>query len=78
MEAIRIIVNEHRALAAVLHGMLYLAHEIRDGYTKAVDKWLAEIHSGCLARDIDHVCLVTDQPLEDALFDYFMKRVQLY
>jgi len=30
MEAIRIIVNEHRALAAVLHGMLYLAHEIRD------------------------------------------------
>jgi len=29
MEAIRIIVNEHRALAAVLHGMLYLAHEIR-------------------------------------------------
>jgi hemerythrin-like domain-containing protein len=30
MEAIRIIVNEHRALAAVLHGMLYLVHEIRD------------------------------------------------
>lgn len=55
-----------------------LAHEIRDGYTKAVDKWLGEIHSGCLARDIDHVCLVTDQPLETALFDYFMKRAQLY
>ena len=30
MEAIRVIVNEHRALAAVLHGMLYLVHEIRD------------------------------------------------
>jgi branched-chain amino acid transport system ATP-binding protein len=30
MEAIRIIVNEHRALAAVLHGMLYLVHRIRD------------------------------------------------
>ena len=30
MEAIRIIVNEHRSLAAVLHGMLYLVHEIRD------------------------------------------------
>jgi hemerythrin-like domain-containing protein len=30
VEAIRIIVNEHRALAAVLHGMLYLVHEIRD------------------------------------------------
>ena len=30
MEAIRVIVNEHRSLAAVLHGMLYLVHEIRD------------------------------------------------
>src|SRR6202171_5246810 len=30
MEAIRVIVNEHRALAAVLHGMLYLVHKIRD------------------------------------------------
>jgi branched-chain amino acid transport system ATP-binding protein len=30
MEAIRIIINEHRALAAVLHGMLYLVHKIRD------------------------------------------------
>lgn len=30
MEAIRIIRDEHRSLAAVLHGMLYLVHEIRD------------------------------------------------
>jgi hemerythrin-like domain-containing protein len=30
MEAIRVITNEHRALAAVLHGMLYLVHQIRD------------------------------------------------
>jgi hemerythrin-like domain-containing protein len=30
MEAIRIIQDEHRSLAAVLHGMLYLVHEIRD------------------------------------------------
>jgi len=30
MEAIRIIHDEHRSLAAVLHGMLYLVHEIRD------------------------------------------------
>jgi hypothetical protein len=30
MQAIRVIVDEHRALAAVLHGMLYLVHEIRD------------------------------------------------
>ena len=30
MEAIRVIQDEHRSLAAVLHGMLYLVHEIRD------------------------------------------------
>jgi len=34
MEAIRIIQDEHRSLAAVLHGMLYLVHEIRDRGTK--------------------------------------------
>lgn len=55
-----------------------LAHEIRDSFTKAVDKWLDELHSGCLARDIDHVCLTTDEPLDKALMDYFMKRAQLY
>lgn len=30
MKAIRIIRDEHHALGAVLHGLLYLAHEIRD------------------------------------------------
>lgn len=30
MEAVHIIRSEHRSLAAVLHGMLYLVHEIRD------------------------------------------------
>jgi len=30
VQAIRTILNEHRSLAAVLHGMLYLVREIRD------------------------------------------------
>jgi hemerythrin-like domain-containing protein len=34
MEAIRIIQDEHRTLAAVLHGMVYLVHEIRDRKVK--------------------------------------------
>ncbi len=55
-----------------------LAHEIRNSYAAAVEKWINEIHTGCLARDIDHVCLTTDQPLEVALMDYFVKRAQLY
>ncbi len=55
-----------------------LAHEIRDSYTQAVEKWIDEIHTGCLARDVDHVCLSTDQPLEVALMDYFTKRTHLF
>jgi uncharacterized protein (DUF58 family) len=55
-----------------------LAHEIRDSFTQAVGRWLDELSTGCLARDIDHVCLTTDQPLERGLMDYFLKRSQLY
>ncbi len=55
-----------------------LAHEIRESYTAAVGSWIDEIHTGCLARDIDHVCLTTDRPLELALMDYFVRRAQLY
>lgn len=55
-----------------------LAHEIRDSFATAVGQWIDEIHSGCQARDIDHVCLVTDEPLDKALMDYFAKRAQLF
>jgi hypothetical protein len=55
-----------------------LAHEIRDSFTAAVGRWIDELHTGCLARDIDHVCLTTDSPLESALMDYFLKRSQLF
>jgi uncharacterized protein (DUF58 family) len=55
-----------------------LAHEIRDPFMAAINQWLHELHQGCLARDIDHVCLVTETPLEQALLDYFAKRAQLY
>ena len=34
MQALRIIYDEHRGLAAVLHGMLYQVHEIRDRRSK--------------------------------------------
>src|SRR5205807_99549 len=34
MEAIRVIQDEHRSLAAVVHGMLYLVHDIRDRGTQ--------------------------------------------
>ena len=45
MQAIRIIHDEHRAIAAVLHGMLYLVREIRDrGAKPNFDVFGAMIH----------------------------------
>lgn len=55
-----------------------LAHEIRDSFTAAVGKWIDEIHVGCMARDMEHVCLTTDEPLDKALLDYFIRRTQLF
>lgn len=55
-----------------------LAHEIRDSFTAAVGKWIDDIHTGCLARDMDHVCITTDEPLDRALLDYFIKRAHLF
>ena len=54
------------------------AHEIRDSFTAAVGRWLDDLHIGCLARDIDHTSVVTDEPLERALMDYCTKRSQLF
>ena len=55
-----------------------IAHEIRDSYTAAVDHWLDDLHKNCQARDIDHIPVVTDQPLDAALMDYCFRRAQLY
>jgi uncharacterized protein (DUF58 family) len=54
------------------------AHEIRDSFQAAVGAWISRLNQACLARDIDHVSLVTDLPLDRALFDYFAKRAHRY
>lgn len=55
-----------------------LAHEVRESYSRAVRDWLDTLSKGAMARDIDHHLLVTDQPLDRALFDYFIRRAHLY
>jgi hypothetical protein len=55
-----------------------LAHEIRESYSQAVQRWIDETHKECSARDIDYVCITTDCPVESALLDYFVKRSQLF
>jgi uncharacterized protein (DUF58 family) len=55
-----------------------MAHEIRTSFQQAVGRWMDELQRSCLARDIEYVPLVTDEPLEAALTGYFLKRTQLF
>jgi uncharacterized protein (DUF58 family) len=54
------------------------AHEIRGAFESALESWMDSVHRGCLTRDLDHHVLLTDQPLERALWDYFIRRARLY
>jgi len=60
LEAIRIIQDEHRSLAAVLHGMLYLVREIRDHGMKPDFRLL-----GAMVQYIDTVPERFHHPKED-------------
>jgi uncharacterized protein (DUF58 family) len=51
-----------------------LSEGIRDGYRKAVRQWLTDLDRECLSRGIDRVELTTDDPLDRALLDYFVRR----
>ena len=52
--------------------------EIRARYNAAIADWLNELDSGCRGREIDRVTMTTDQPLEQALYQYLTRRSQLY
>ena len=54
------------------------SHEIRASYTAAVESWIDQLHRGCLSRDMDHHVLLTSNPLERAMWDYFICRAQLF
>ena len=51
-----------------------LSEGVRDSYRKAVRDWLTELDRECLSRGIDRVELTTDDPLDRALMDYFVRR----
>ena len=52
--------------------------EIRAGYTAAIAAWQDELDAGCRGRRIDRVTMTTDQPLEQALYEYLTRRSQLF
>ncbi len=51
-----------------------LSDGVRDSYRRAVRDWLADLERECLTRGIDRVELTTNDPLDRALLDYFVKR----
>ena len=51
-----------------------LSEGVRDSYRKAVREWLTELDRECLSRGIDRVELTTNDPLDRALMNYFVRR----
>lgn len=51
-----------------------LSEGVRDGYRAEVQAWLAELDRECRSRGIDRVELTTDDPLDKALLEYFVRR----
>jgi uncharacterized protein (DUF58 family) len=54
-----------------------LSEGVRDGYRKAVSEWLRELNRECRSRGIDRVELTTDDPLDKALLEYFLRRARM-
>jgi uncharacterized protein (DUF58 family) len=50
------------------------AEAIREQYQQAVNQWRHQIEQGCLKLSIDRVELTTDEPLDQALLDYLVRR----
>src|SRR5438876_9929418 len=53
-----------------------LSEGIREGYRTAVRQWLEELDRECLSRGIERVELTTNDPLDKALLEYFVKRAR--
>jgi hemerythrin-like domain-containing protein len=68
LDAIGIIKDEHRSLAAVLHGMLYLVHQARDHGTKPNFRLL-----GAMVHYIDTVPERFHHPKEDKYLFTFLR-----
>jgi uncharacterized protein (DUF58 family) len=54
-----------------------LSEGVRDSYRAAVRQWLSELDRECLTRGIDRIELTTNDPLDRALLDYFVRRSKL-
>ena len=54
------------------------AEGVRENYLAAVNEWRASLEKECRNRSVDRVELTTDDPLDQALLDYLVKRAKSY
>ncbi len=54
------------------------ADGVRDSYLAEVRKWQSELETQCRNRAVDRVELVTDEPLDQALLDYLVRRAKSF
>ena len=55
-----------------------VASAVREGYLAAVRQWQSELEAQCRNRAVDRVELVTDEPLDQALLDYLVRRAKSF
>jgi hypothetical protein len=54
------------------------ADAVRQEYLAEVGKWRREVESICRNRSVDRVELTTDDPLDQALLDYLVRRAKSF
>ena len=54
------------------------AEGIREMYLEKLNEWRESLEKECRNRSVDRVELTTDDPLDQALLDYLVKRSKVY
>jgi uncharacterized protein (DUF58 family) len=54
------------------------AEDIQEAYRKAVTQWRNDLDAECRGRAIDRLEITTDEPLDQALLDYLVRRSKSY
>lgn len=58
--------------------LLTQADGVREAYLKEVRQWCDELESQCRNRSVDRIELTTDDPLDQALLDYLVRRAKCF
>jgi uncharacterized protein (DUF58 family) len=53
------------------------AEGVREKYLAAISEWRGDVSRACLNRGVDHIESTTDDPLDQALIDYLVRRAKV-